>query len=225
MVAVPVETAVATQPARFWPRLARPFSAGGRFADFGRFRPVFPLLPLPLPKLRVCVGARRHRRGRKREIVPRKARQRELICAFRRAAKVSLSRRKFSRIDRACAREVSCRFFAPPFCGDLDRFGNCDGQERTAGGTSPPHKTNPMDVGGLSCLPLGALRKAPQAYPRSSVTVSGTRTFSRSSPRASSLKSRPLPNSRPPRRATAAPCPASRARRAASLSTGLQRCP
>ena len=40
--------------------------------------------------------------------------------------------------------------------------------------------------------PFRVLLKAP-AYPRSSVTASGTRTFSRSLPPASSLKSKPLP--------------------------------
>jgi hypothetical protein len=129
MVAFPVETAVATQPAARWPRWRGRFRPVRRFAGFRPISADFPALALPngdAPRMR---GRAKRRRGRKREIVPRGPAPAGTICAFRGSPNCPRRRGNFLANNRARPREMSCRFSRPPFCGDLTDFENWDGRK------------------------------------------------------------------------------------------------
>jgi hypothetical protein len=108
---------------------ARPFSAEGQFTRFRPFSAVFPALALANANAPRVRERAKHRRARKHEIVSRDCAPAGTICAFQGSPKCPRRRGNFLALNRAGARETSCRFSHPPFWCLLTDFQNCDGQE------------------------------------------------------------------------------------------------
>ena len=102
--------------------LPRPFSADGRFTRFRPISAVFPLLPLPLSRLRVCVSARNIGVPASVRLCCATARLRELFARFGGRQSVHFAAELFLQFNlRGCAGNI-LSFFTPPVSVRLDRF-------------------------------------------------------------------------------------------------------